>query len=61
MQLFDDHVATIKAVIIQIKLNHFLVKKNSQKLFQTTLRATINEERALEIKVKTRTKQTKSL
>ena len=37
MQLFDCHVATIKAVIIQIKLNRFLVKKNSQELFQATL------------------------
>ena len=26
MQLFDGRVATIKAVIIQIKLNRFLVK-----------------------------------
>ena len=30
MQLFDSHVATIKAVIIQIKLNRFLVKKFSK-------------------------------
>ena len=37
MQLFDGHVDTIKAVIIQIKLNRFLVK-NPQKLFQATLR-----------------------
>ena len=36
VQLFDGHVATIKSVIIQVKLNHFLVKKNSQKLFQAT-------------------------
>ena len=33
MQLFDGHVDTIKAVIIQIKLNRFLVK-NPQKLFK---------------------------
>ena len=38
VQLFDGHVAAIKSVIIQVKLNHFLVKKNSQKLFQATLR-----------------------
>ena len=30
MQLLDGHVATIKAVIIQIKLNRFLVKKSSK-------------------------------
>ena len=30
MQLFDGHVATIKAVIIQIKLNRFVVKKISK-------------------------------
>ena len=30
MQLFDGHVATIKVVIIQIKLNRFLVKKFSK-------------------------------
>ena len=37
MQLFEGHNATIKAVIIQIKLNHFC-DKNSQKLFQATLK-----------------------
>ena len=28
MQLFDSHVATIKALIIKIYVNRFLVKKN---------------------------------
>ena len=30
MQLFDGHVATIKAVIIEINVNRFLVKKISK-------------------------------
>ena len=30
MQLFDGHNATIKAVIIHIELNRFLVKKFSK-------------------------------
>ena len=38
MQLFDGHVATIKAVLIQIKLNRFLVKKNSEKLISSHLK-----------------------
>ena len=37
VQLFDGHIATIKAVIIQINVNCFPVKKKSRKLFQATL------------------------
>ena len=38
MQLFDGHVATIKAVIIQIKLNRFLVKKKFSKTISSHLK-----------------------
>ena len=34
VQLFDGHVATIKAVIIQIKLNCFFVKKILKNYFK---------------------------
>ena len=50
MQLFEGHVATIKALIIQIKLNRFLVKKiPRQKLFQATLSQTINIDSSMYI------------
>ena len=41
MQLFDGHVATIKAVIIQIKLNRFLGQKFS-KTISSHLKRQIN-------------------
>ena len=41
VQLFDGHVATIKSVIIQVKLNHFLVKKKFSKFISSHLKISI--------------------
>ena len=38
VQLFNGHVATIKAVIIQIKLNRFIMKKIFKNYFKPTQR-----------------------